>query len=310
MNSTIDIETLKPLININDPRAKHKIRHNLQDILILTICAVISGANTWDEIEEWANTQYDWLKKYLELPNGIPSHDTLNRVFSLINEKELEKTFIQWASNMKVKYDLEVIAIDGKTIRGSKNTNEIKSKIHLVSAWACENDLVLGQVKVLEKSNEITAIPELLNLLNIENTIVTIDAMGTQKKIAQKIVDLKADYILSLKKNHKNLYEDISYYFEEELKGASNSFNSYKTQEKSHGRLETRECYVCNDINWLENKEEWANFKTIIMIKSQREINGKCSSETRFYISSLNKSAEIHLNSIRKHWKIENSKPY
>lgn len=302
------IRELVGMISITDPRISGKVIHNLVDIVFITICGVISGANSWDAIEEWGNIKYEWLKKYLELPNGIPSHDTFNRVFSIIKEKELAEIFIKWTEKIKGNFSLlEVIAIDGKTIRGSKGGNDFKSKVHLVSAWGTENSMVFGQVKVSDKSNEITAIPELLDKLKIKDSIITIDAMGTQKNIAEKIIKLEADYVLALKNNHKNMYEDVSFFFEEELKTNKEIFSVSSTLEKGHGRIEKRTCYVTNNIDWLSQKSEWSKLTTLIMIKSTREIKGEKSTETRFYISSLNKEASYLLDVVRKHWGIENS---
>lgn len=293
-------------IAIMDPRQSNKTVHKLEEILIIAICAVICGANTWNDIEVWANTKIDFLKKFLILENGIPSHDTFNRVFSLINEKDLSEIFTKWISHIQTDSLNEIIAIDGKTVRGAKQTGESKSKIHLVSAWAVENSLVLGQVKVNEKSNEITAIPELLDMLEIKNKIITIDAMGTQKGIAKKIIERKADYLLALKNNHKNLFEDISYYFQEESKNKTSEFQYFKTLEKNHGRIETRECYVCKNIDWLENKNEWTGLKSIVMVRNTREIADKKTVELKYYLSSLSNEAEYVLNVARQHWGIEN----
>jgi len=297
---------LDTLITITDPRQPNKIKRKLEDILITTICAVLSGANTWDDVIDWACTKQEWLEQYVEFENGLPSHDTFNRVFSMIDGKELEKLFIEWTNTIKENHPQEVIAIDGKTIRGSRYKGEKKSKIHLVSAWASENGLVLGQVKVSEKSNEITAIPELLNLLDIKNKVITIDAMGTQKNIAKEIKGLKGEYILSLKGNQKTLLEDVSYFFEEELKNNSSIFSFSQTIEKSHGRIETRKCYVSDEIDWISSKDEWLGLKSIIMIESTREIDGVKSTEKRYYISSLSKEFDMMLPRIRKHWGIEN----
>ena len=234
-----------------DPRIHRNKKHLLIDIIVLSIIAVLRGAESWNSIELFGNSKKDFLSKILKLPNGIPSHDTINRVFSLINPGKFEQLFAQWVQSLiETKIPGEVIAIDGKAMRGSKDSFHEKSPVHLVSAWANTNQLVLGQVKTSEKSNEITAIPELLNLLDIEGCIITIDAMGTQKKIAETIIEKKADYILALKGNQGYLKEDVQNTF---LRQQPDSTN--ETVEKGHGRIETRKCEVINKLDFLDEKE-------------------------------------------------------
>lgn len=289
--------------NIADPRVHRHKKHYLIDIIILTILAVICGAESWDSIELFGKTKITFLRKILKLPNGIPSHDTINRVFSMLNSRRFEEVFIQWANTLTDKrIKDEVIAIDGKAVRRSKDSYHGKSPIHLVNAWATKNHLVLGQYKTDSKSNEISAIPELLELLDIEASIITIDAMGTQTKIAQKIVDAKANYILSLKDNQKELKEEVESIFEVQTPEFSD-----ETIDKGHGRLEIRKCDVINNLEFVAGKEKWAKLSSIVRISSERTIRNKTETETRYYISSLNCDAASFNLHIRSHWGVENS---
>ena len=288
---------------LKDPRINRNKQHSLQDILSLVVIGIICGADSWDAIEEFGKAKKEFLSTFLSLPNGIPSHDTINRVFSLIQPKKFELAFISWAKSLKNKeISSEVIAIDGKSIRGSKDSFHGSKAIHLVNAWACSNELVLGQLKVDGKSNEITAIPVLLDLLDIEGCIVTIDAMGTQREIATKIIENKADYILALKGNQGNLEEEVESIFR-----VQNVEDEAIDIEKNRGRIETRTCQIIRDLKFLDKKENWEGLKSIIKITSIREIGDKKTTETRLYISSLEHSAKEINKYIRSHWAIENS---
>lgn len=285
-----------------DHRINRNKKHLLSDIIILSILAVLCGAESWDSIETFGKTKKDFLKTFLKLPNGIPSHDTINRVFSGLRPKLFEKMFVEWASGLKNDtIKKEVISIDGKSIRGSKDSFHEQSPIHMVSAWAASNELVLGQLKVADKSNEITAIPLLLDLLDIEGSIITIDAIGTQVSIADKIIKNEADYILSVKGNQKDLLEQIKGRFD-----GQDVASTDMTEEKGHGRIETRKCDVITDLTFIDNCSFWTGIKSIIRITSTRELAGKTGTEVRFYISSLDENA-TNLNSyIRQHWGVEN----
>jgi predicted transposase YbfD/YdcC len=286
-----------------DPRIHRNKKHLLLDIVILTIIAVICGAESWDSIELFGKSKKAFLSKILKLPHGIPSHDTINRVFSLINATKFENLFIEWVNSIKDQgIKQEVIAIDGKTVRRSKDSFHQKSPVHIVSAWANNNQLVLGQKKVNDKSNEITAIPKLLELLDIEDCIVTIDAMGTQKNIATTIIEGNADYILALKGNQGYLKEDT-----ENIYNRQNPDSIDETIEKGHGRIETRKCEVIKQIGFLEDKEKWENLKSLVRITETREIGNKSTTEQRFYISSLDANAVDFNKYIRQHWGVENS---
>ena len=288
---------------LKDPRIDRKKLHSLQDILSLVVIGIICGADSWDTIEEFGKTKKEFLSTFLTLSNGIPSHDTLNRVFSSINPIKFEIAFISWANSIRNKdISNEVIAIDGKTVRGSKDSFHQSKAIHLVNAWACSNELVLGQLKVDGKSNEITAIPVLLDLLDIEGCIITLDAMGTQRDIASKIIENKADYILALKGNQGNLEEEVESIFK-----VQKIDDEYIDIEKNRGRIETRKCQIIRDLQFLDKKEDWRALKSIIKITSIREIGDKKTTEIRLYISSLDHSAKKMNHYIRSHWAIENS---
>lgn len=297
-------ETLITVLRkLKDPRKRHKKKkHLLIDIVILTILGVLCGADSWDAIELFGKKKYDFLKKILKLPNGIPSHDTINRVISMIDPKQFEKLFVEWTKLLAIPGLKEVIAIDGKTMRGSKDSFHNSPPVHLVSAWASENGLSFGQVKTSDKSNEITAIPELIEMLDIEGCIVSIDAMGTQKEIAAKIVEKKADYILALKGNHPFMHEDAGVLFN--WKTPDSADEQY---DKGHGRIEYRKCEVSYQMDLLDDTENWPEIKSLIKITSSRTIGEKTSTETRFYISSAKLDAsEFNIN-IRKHWGVENN---
>jgi predicted transposase YbfD/YdcC len=270
----------------------------------MAVIAVLCGADSWDEIEEYCNLKVNWLSTFLDLENGIPSHDTFNRVISSIDSEQFELCFREWVYSLMTTSDVkEIINLDGKTLRGAK-LHGVKSPIHIVSAWACNNSLVLGQVKVDEKSNEITAIPKLLETLAVENCIVTIDAMGTQKEIAKMIIDQKADYVLSVKNNHPNLLENI----EDEFRFSKNC-DIFISNDLDHGRIETRKCSVINTFQHIENQDDWKGLQTVIKIESTREFKNSTKpteNATRYYISSLNQNAKEFQHIIRSHWGIEN----
>jgi len=295
---------------ITDPRIDRTKRHKLIDILVIAICGIICGAESWEDFEVFGEAKEVWFRKFLELPNGIPSHDTFRRVFARLNPTEFQHCFLDWVRSAYEITQGQVIAIDGKQPRGSRDKAVGKSAINMVSAWASENRLVLGQVKVDEKSNEITAIPQLLEMLEISGCIVTIDAMGCQTDIAAKIIEKEADYVLAVKGNQGNLYADIVGYFDWALedKFKQSDYTSHQTTDGDHGRIEVRSYYATNDIEWLRNKREWKGIKSIAMVESERTVSGEESSvERRYYISSLPAEAEQIGRSIRRHWSIENS---
>ena len=276
---------------LEDPRIERSKRHKLIDIITITICAVNWVADGWKDIELYGQCKYKWLKKFLELPNGIPSHDTFSRVFSLLNPEELQECFLKWIESIsRITYDR------------SKN----KPAIHMVSAWATTNGLVLGQRKVAEKSNEITAIPELLKVLSLAGCIVTIDAIGCQKEIIKQIIDQDGNYVIALKKNQGGLYERVEKLFDEAL---LNSFkglikSEYRLSEDDHGRSETRYCQILTNIEGeIDPHGEWKGLKSIAFVDYLRTEKEKTTLERRYFISSLD--GEYHkliARAIRKHW--------
>lgn len=297
---------------VTDPRVDRTKEHKLIDILAIAICAIICGAEGWVDVELFGKSKQPWLATFLELPNGIPSHDTFGRVFSMIDAKQFQLAFIEWVWAVNQLMGRQIVNLDGKCLRGSDDEKLGKRAIYIVSAWAAENGIVLGQRKVDAKSNEITAIPELLKLLAIAGCIVTIDAMGTQTSIAQAIVDAEADYVLSVKENQGHLFEDLSMLFgvdrELNFKYAS-SLDYHKTVNKGHGRIDVRECWTTSNPAYLKlirNVENWTALRTIVMIVCTRIIGNQETKETRYYISSLPSNAERILHAVRKHWSIEN----
>src|SRR5574344_1448535 len=280
--------------------------------MTIAILSIISGADTWNDIEDWGNAKKEWLSGFLELPNGIPSHDTFNRMFSMIKPEQFHESFTEWVKAVTEKVE-GVVAIDGKTIRRSRDDAKGKRAIHVVSAWATRNSLVLGQYKVEEKSNELTAIPELLKLLEIEGCIVTIDAMGTQTKIGETIISCEADYVLEVKENQHQLFEDISLYFKEEVqqqtkKVLAEKGQYYKEYCGEHGRVEEREYYVEHDIEWLEQKKNWKGMHGIGMCHTRIERNEEMTESYSYAIFSREgMTAEDFGKAKRNHWRIENS---
>lgn len=288
---------------IPDFRRQHKRLYDLESILVIGIVSVLCGANSWDEMEEYARSKEEFLRTFLDLPNGIPSHDTFNRVFSNIDSDKFEACFMDWVSSLAELEPREIIAIDGKTIKGAKS-NGSKSPVHMVSAWSSANHMVLGQVKVNEKSNEITAVPELLEALSIQDTIVTADAMSCQREIADIIRDKGADYILAVKGNQGRLYDDLIDEFR-----AYNKIKTHKSIDVGHGRIETRECSCITNLEFIDDVKSWKDLTTIIKVTSTREFkhsNKPSESAERYYISSLSADAEDFQKAIRSHWSIEN----
>lgn len=297
---------------LEDPRAEHLTDHKLIDIIMIAICAVICGAETWTDIELFGNERFDWLRQFLELENGIPSHDTFGRVFAGIDTEQFQVCFASWVQAVFHATKGQVIAVDGKQARRSHDRTNGKHAIHVISAWATANHLVLGQRKVDEKSNEITAIPELLRLLDVSGCIVTIDAMGCQTEIAEQIIDQEADYVLTVKENQGHLYEDIDLFFQlahqNDFQKINYTFD--RTVNKGHGRIETRQCWAISgedSLQFLRDHEQWKGLRTIAKVNSQRQVESKITIETRYYISSLPNDAKKILQAARSHWGVENS---
>jgi predicted transposase YbfD/YdcC len=297
--------------SIEDPRVERTKRHLLVDIILIAILGVLCGAEGWVDIETFGKTKEVWLKTFLELPNGIPSHDTFGRVFARLDPKQFEECFLTWVRGVTDKIT-GVVAIDGKTLRRSHDRANGKKALHLVSAWASENRMVLAQVAVDEKSNEISAIPELLNLLDLEGCLVTIDAIGTQRAIAAQIIDQQADYALALKENQGNLYENVKDTFllaqHDQFRGVEQHF--HETMEKAHGRLEIRQHWLIDDLehlSYLDQEGKWKGLSAIGMVRAERRIGLEVSTETRYYLLSFERDVRRFASSVRSHWGIENS---
>lgn len=287
---------------LTDPRVERTRLHSLKDIIAITICAVLSGCNDWEEIELYGQSKEQWLRGFLQLPNGIPSHDTFKRVFAALDCSQLQQCFMDWVQSIAAISKGAVVSIDGKRICNG-GTGGKKAIIHMVSAWSNANNMVLGQVKTEDKSNEITAIPDLLDMLLLEGSIVTIDAMGCQTKIAEKIIAGKADYVLAVKDNQQHLLDDIKEAF------AQTPLPSMaQTLQTAHGRIEKRVCKVIADIDWICKAGEWKNLQSIISIETKRtdKQSGNQQTEQRFYLSSLQANAAHFNEIIREHWGIEN----
>ena len=297
------------LRKIDDPRREHQKFHSLFDILVISICAVICGAEHWTEMEEFGEAKQEWLSTFLELENGIPSHDTFRRVFILLDNIQLKELFIDWISSAVSLSKGSLVNLDGKNLCGSREPSKGRKALNVVSAWASEASVVLGQVKCEEKSNEVTAIPELLKILDLEDCVVTIDAIGCQKETVKQIVEKRADYVISLKGNQGTLHTDIKDYLDwgERIGFKGMTCDYYATLEKDHGRIEERRCWVTEEIGWLEQKDEWINLKSVVMVEAIREVIGKKNTvERRYFISSLEANAELALKCVRGHWAIEN----
>lgn len=290
---------------IPDPRSTINRKHLLIDILFITVCAVICGAKGWEEIAEFGKCRQDWLQRFIDLPNGVPSHDTFRDVFLFLDTGKFNESFGNWVSDIVTKIPGEIISIDGKTSRRSSSKNT--KPLHLVSAWANKNSLVLSQLKVDEKSNEITAIPEILSVLDIHGCIVTIDAMGCQKDIAEKIIAGGGDYILALKGNQGNFHEQVKDFMSISVETGFEDVPHEKTVtiEKDHGRIETREYYLVNKLDWLENRQNWHGLNSLGVVVSKRTIQDKTTTETRLYISSLKSDVKRFAEGVRSHWGVE-----
>jgi len=294
--------------HVHDPRSANA-RHRLFDIFVIALCAVISGAEGWEDMEEYGQAQAEWFQQFLELPHGIPSHDTFRRVLSRLKPDEQTQCFVSWTEALHESLDGEIVALDGKTLRRSFDHAASKGAIHMVSAWANAHRLIVGQRKVDDKSNEITALPKLLRMLELEGAIVTIDAMGCQKEVAKTMTEQGADYVLALKDNHPTLHGEVQLLFEDVKAERLDDITSerHTTIDADHGRLETRHYWITSDIECFGVKGSWANITSVGLVESHREVGGEVSIEQRLFLTSLPCDAVRFAQAVREHWGVENA---
>jgi len=294
-----------------DPRHRRGRRHRLDELVIIAILAVICGADDWQEVAQWSRAKHKWLKTFLELPHGPPSHDTLGRVFAAIQPEAFERCFFEWIQALVKVQPGELTAIDGKTLRHSFDHASNKAAIHMISAWSSANGLVFGQLATEAKSNEITAIPKLLELLDLRGAIISIDAMGCQKEIARKIVDNGGDYIFSLKGNQSTMHDEVAWWLDQAISGQLREaqLDSDRQVNKNHGRLETRQVWCAEQVEWFADRDQWAGLSSLIAVDGQRQMtDGRIEKERRYFVSSLKGvDAKTFARLIRSHWQIENS---
>jgi predicted transposase YbfD/YdcC len=300
---------LEYFADLPDPRIDRRKDHALIDIITIAILATICGAEHFTEMETFGEAKHEWLKTFLALKNGIPSHDTFARVFARLKPSAFQERFIRWVQAVRTKTDGEVVGIDGKTARRSHNKGAGIGPLHLVSAWASRNRLVLGQVKVDQKSNEMTAVPELLQLLDLKGCIVTVDALNTQKEIAQEVREQGADYVMALKENHPTLCHEVRGIFEavREDDNAEGLISTTESVETNHGRTETRRCWSVEAPNWITGFDQWRDLQSLILVEATRESKEQCTTELRYYLSSLSPDAVRAAQAVREHWEVENS---
>lgn len=303
--------------SISDPRVDRTKDHDLIDILVIAMCALLCAAESFNDMEDFGKAKENWFRSFLKLRNGIPSHDTFNRVFAAIDPKEFLECFLRWTQSLRQAVAQEIVALDGKALRRALNRQE--SPQYVVSAWAESNNLVLGQLKVDEKSNEITAVPELLRVLELAGCIVTLDAMGCQKKIAKEIIEADADYVLALKGNQETVHAEVKSFLDATLeerqkrrpKGAAMpraaaNLQQLETLEKDHGRLETRRYYQSTELDWFADRAKWEGLRSVGMVEAVRQVDGKTTTERRYYLSSLGLDVATFARAVRGHWGVEN----
>ena len=303
--------------DLPDPRVDRTKDHDLIDILVIAICTLLCAGESFNDMEDFGHAKYDWFKTFLRLRNGIPSHDTFNRLFAALDPQAFLDCFLRWTQSLRQAVAQEIVALDGKALRRALNADQ--SVKYVVSAWAESNGLVLGQLKVADKSNEITALPALLRVLELSGCIVTVDAMGTQKKIAKEIIEADADYVLALKGNHETVHEEVKNFLDEalteisrprpvgaKLSKAAASLAVLETVEKDHGRLETRRFYQSAELDWFADRAKWEGLRSVGMVEAIREIGAQRTVERRYYLTSLPLGVETFARAVRGHWGVEN----
>ncbi len=311
------VSIIEYLQELPDPRVNRTKEHELVDVLVIALCCLLCGGESFNDMEDFGYAKQDWFKTFLSLRNGIPSHDTFNRVFAALDPGQFLDCFLRWTQSLRQAVAQEIVALDGKALRRALNKGQ--SAKYVVSAWAESNSLVLGQLKVTDKSNEITAVPELLRVLELSGCIVTIDAMGCQRKIAKEVIEADADYVLALKGNQETVHGEVKSFLDAtlaevqaprpvgaKLSAAAVTLASYETVEKDHGRLETRRYYQSDQLDWFADRAKWEGLKSVGMVESIREVEGKTTVEWRYYLSSLPLGVETFARAVRGHWGVEN----
>jgi predicted transposase YbfD/YdcC len=306
MEQKLTASIVEHFASVADPRCERKREHLLMDIFVIAISAVVCGANDWVAVETFGKAKASWLRKFLALPQGIPAHDTFGRVFALLKPDQVQAGLVSWVQAVAQVTAGQVVAIDGKTVRHSYDRRSGKAAIHMVSAWATQNHVVLGQLKTEEKSNEITAIPELLRLLDVSGCLVTIDAMGCQREIARQIVGDGGDYVLALKRNHEHLYAAVEALFAQATPSAGPGFSYYETTDKAHGRVEIGRHWTTDAGTEVEQHEAWAQLSCVGKVESERHVAGKVTCEQRYYLASIPNDVRQFAQAVRGHWGIEN----
>jgi predicted transposase YbfD/YdcC len=300
--------------DLPDPRVERTKDHDLIDILVIAICTLLCAGESFNDMEDFGHAKHDWFKTFLRLRNGIPSHDTFNRLFGALDPQAFLDCFVRWTQSLRQAVAQEIVALDGKALRRALNGDQ--SVKYVVSAWAEANGLVLGQLKVADKRNEITALPELLRVLELSGCIVTVDAMGTQKKIAKEIIEADADYVLALKGNHETVHAEVKSFLDQTVvekhskplrpSAAATNLAVLETVEKDHGRIETRRYYQSAQLDWFADRSKWEGLRSVGMVEAIREIGARRTVERRYYLSSLPLGVESFARAVRGHWGVEN----